>query len=178
MFELITRLVLHKQLVWGEGYVKLLNQNVVIFPFSNLLDLIRLIETSKQKKHIYLSAKKLGKEWIESLFKAYKMDTIKDQAKWGENVFTLAGFGKMQVVSWDIDKKEMIYRVHNSVIANAYGKIGKVVDVIPAGWFAGASSVFFNSDVDCVEVKCLSKGDNICEFLTATKAELKKRKLI
>lgn len=178
MFKLVAKLMLHKQLVFEAGSVKLLGQNVVIMPLSNLFDILKLLDKLHKEHEVYLTAKKLGKEWITNLLKAYKMDTIKDQTKWGENVFTLAGFGKMQVASWDVETKEMIYRVYDSTLAKMYGKIGKAVDNIPRGWFAGASSVFFKTDIDCAEVKCLSKGDDFCEFLTAPKETLRKLKLI
>lgn len=179
MFNLLLKLVLHKQLVMKDGIIKIFGKHpVVFFPLANLFYILQLVDRLKKHNELYLTSKKLGKEWIIGLLEAYKMDTIKEQAKWGENVFTLAGFGKMEVVSWDVQKKEMIYRVYDSTVAKMYGNVGRAVDHIPRGWFAGASSVFFKTDVDCVETKCLSKGDEFCEFLVAPKENLKKAKLI
>lgn len=178
MLDLFIKLVLHKQLVISDGNIKIFGtHNVTFFPLANLFYILQLIDKLKKQDELYLASKRLGNEWINGLLKAYRMDTIREQAKWGENVFTLAGFGKMKVVSWDVQKKEMIYRVYNSNIAKMYGNIGRAVDHIPRGWFAGASSVFFKSDVDCVETKCLSKGDEFCEFVAAPKESLRKYKL-
>jgi len=63
----------------------------------------------------------------------------------------------------------MVYRVNNSKLAKLYGNIGKPVDHIPRGWFAGAACVFFGKDVDAVETKCIAKGDEYCEFIIKPK---------
>jgi predicted hydrocarbon binding protein len=178
MFKLFAKLILHKQIVMKNGEIKSFGQNIVFFPLSNLFYILKLVDKLKKQDELYEMSKQLGKEWITHLLKIYKMDTIEEQAKWGENAFTLAGFGKMQVVNWNVKKKEMRYRVYNSVVARKYGNVGRTVDHIPRGWFAGAASVFFNTDVDCVEVKCLSKGDKFCEFLVAPKKTLKKAGLL
>lgn len=169
MLEIVSKLLLHKQLEFEKGSIKLLNQNVVILPLYNLCQLQRSLEKHGEIKELYLSSKELGKEWISSLFQTYKMTTIAEQARWGENVFTLAGHGEMKVKEWDTEKKLMIYQIFNSNIAKIYGKTQNAVDHIPRGWFAGASTVFFKTDVDAVEIKCMAKGDQYCEFLVQPK---------
>lgn len=169
MFEIVAQLLLHKQLRFEEGNIKLLEQNVVIFPFENLFSIQKILEDSKKTYELYLSSKELGKDWIKNLLKSYKMDTIKAQSEWGEKVFTLAGMGKMKVIKWDTKKSLMIYRAYDSIMAKYYGNTGHCVCHIPRGWFAGASCVFFKKDVDAVEIKCLSKGDDFCEFLIKPK---------
>lgn len=165
MYELITKLLLHGQLKFEEGSISLLGQDGVMVPVSNICDMQKIIEECKKGYEIYVSAKKLGQEWIRNVLMSYKMDTIDEQVKWGENVFTLAGFGKMRVKNWNVNEKTMIYNVLDSTMAKFYGNVGRCVDHIPRGWFAGASTVFFKSDVDCVETMCLAKGDEYCEFL-------------
>lgn len=169
MFKLIANLLMHKQLNFEEGSIQLLKQNVAIFPFTNLFAIQKIIEKSGKTNELYVASKELGEEWIRTLFKEYKMKTIKEQAEWGHNVFTLAGMGKMDVTDWDVKTKKMIYRVDDSIMARYYGNVGRPVDIIPRGWFAGASCVFFQTDVDAVEVKCKSKGDDYCEFIVQPK---------
>lgn len=169
MFKIVANLLMHKQLNFEEGSIQLLKQNVAIFPFTNLYYIQKIIEDSGKTQELYLAAKELGKEWIKNLFKEYEMKTIREQAEWGHNVFTLAGMGKMKVTNWDVQTKQMIYRVDDSVMAKYYGRVGRAVDIIPRGWFAGASCVFFQTDVDAVEFKCKSKGDDYCEVITQPK---------
>ncbi len=169
MFKTILDLLAHKQIKFEEGQIKLLEQNVVIFPFENLLSIQKLLEKKHGSYGLYLTSKDLGKKWIKNLFDTYNMDTIEEQARWGENVFTLAGMGKMKVLNWDSKKTTMRYRSYDSVTAQQYGSVGRPVCHIPRGWFAGASCVFFNKDVDAVEEKCLAKGDEYCEFIIKPK---------
>ncbi len=174
MFDVVAKLMFHKQLAFEEGSIKLLNQNVVIFPIVNLFDIQVAMEEVGRENKLYDSSKKLGKLWIEEIFKAYAMNTIEEQVRWGETVVTLAGFGKMKVVNWDVDKKEMIYQLHDSSLAKLYGKVGRCVDHVPRGWYAGASSAFFHDDIDCVELKCIAKDDPYCEFATGSLDNLRK----
>jgi len=118
---------------------------------------------------MYYGAKKSGREWITEIFRIYGMDTIEDQANWGEETFTLAGNGKMKVVGWDTKEAMMIYQVYDSAISKEYGKTDHAVDQIPRGWFAGAACAFFGRDVDAVETKCLAMGNELCEFLVKPK---------
>lgn len=169
MYKVILDLISHGHLKFEEGEINLLKQNVIIFPFENIFLIQKLLEKPDKTYDLYLASKKLGKDWITALFKEYKLQTIEEQAKWGENVFTLAGFGKMKVVSWDVNKKTMVYRVHNSITAKYFGKTKHPVCHIPRGWFAGAASVFFKQDVDAVETSCMSLGSEYCEFLIKPK---------
>lgn len=171
MYGTVAKLLAHRQISFEEGSVKLLKQNVAIFPFENLYTVQKLLEESGKINELYLSAKELGKKWIRALFKAYKMSKIEEQARWGEKVFTLAGMGKMKVAHWDLKKTTMIYQILDSVTAKYYGKVGRPVCHIPRGWFAGAACVFFEKDVDAVETKCVSKGDRYCEFIIKPKAD-------
>lgn len=169
MFEVVAQLLLHKQLKFEEGNIILLGQNVIIFPYENLFSIQKIIENSGKTYDLYLSSKELGKTWIKNLLRAYKMEAIKEQANWGEKVFTLAGLGKMKVLKLDVKDSTMIYRIYDSITAHHYGKTGRCVCHIPRGWFAGASCVFFKKNVDAVETKCLSKGDGYCEFIVKPK---------
>ncbi len=174
MFDVVADLMLHKQLVFGEGSIKLLNQTAVIFPLVTLFEVQKALEASNKQFELYLSSKRLGKLWIDELFRTYHMNTIEEQARWGEKAVTLAGFGKMKVMSWDTDKREMTYRLYESSMAKTYGNIGRAVDHIPRGWYAGATSTFFQEDIDAIEVKCFSKGDEFCEFIAKKPDEIAK----
>jgi len=165
MFKVILELLAHKQFRLEEGYITLFDQYGLMIPVITLVEIQKILEKNGKENILYYGAKRSGSEWIKRIFKLYKMDTIEDQVNWGEKTFTLSGNGKMKVVEWDIKKCKMIYRVYESAISKIYGKTNHPVDQIPRGWFAGASCVFFNKDVDAVETKCLAMGDDFCEFL-------------
>lgn len=171
MFKVVADLMVHKQLTFEEGAIQLFGQYGGMLPIENLVGMQKLIDNAKEEYGLYLVSKDVGKKWIKAILNAHKMDKIKDQAKWGENTFTLAGLGKMKVSHWDAEKKEMIYKIENSRIAEEYGNVGRAVDHIARGWFAGAACIFFGADVDAVETKCIAKGDKYCEFIIKPKKD-------
>jgi predicted hydrocarbon binding protein len=169
MFKDIIDLLAHKQLKFEEGYITLFDQNGLMVPVSTLVEIQKNLEKVGKENLIYIGAKKSGAVWIREIFRLYKMNTIEEQANWGEKTFTLAGNGKMKVIKWNVKESSMIYRVYESAISKEYGKSKHAVDQVPRGWFAGASCVFFNKNVDAIETKCLAKGDEFCEFVAQPK---------
>ncbi len=169
MFKAILELLAHKQFRLEEGYITLFGQNGLMVPVLTIVEIQKLLEKIGKENIFYYGAKESGAEWIRRIFKLYKMDTIKEQTTWGEKTFTLAGNGRMKVIRWNVKESTMVYRVYDSAISKVYGASDHAIDQIPRGWFAGASCVFFDKDVDVVEIKCMAKGDKFCEFLAQPK---------
>jgi predicted hydrocarbon binding protein len=46
------------------------------------------------------------------------------------------------------------------------------------GFAAGAASVLFKTNVDCIETKCIADGSKFCEFIIQEKKNLKDKKLV
>lgn len=69
-------------------------------------------------------------------------------------------------------KSEAKVFLKDSFFASAAGFTGKAECWIVAGMIAGAARIIFGKEMDCVEEKCLSKGDMRCEF--RLKPQLKK----
>ncbi|MBI2631790.1 hypothetical protein HYW75_02195 [Candidatus Pacearchaeota archaeon] len=92
-----------------------------------------------------------------------------------EGLFNINGLGKMNIVNLDNEKKEAMINITDSTIAiewlNKNKKESKnAVCTLTAGVLAGIFSYIFGGDVDCVEVSCIAKGDNICEFKVGGKS--------
>lgn len=164
MTGILAKLMLYRQIEFKDGSIKLLNQPMVMLPFKNLLYIQKLIDEKKLTYELYLTAKELGKEWMENTEKTYHMKSVREQLAWGENALNLSGWGKMRVTEWNKEKKEKICVLENSTIAEGYGNTGKVVCHLIRGWVAGSACTLFSSDVDGLETKCKSKGDAYCKF--------------
>ncbi len=76
----------------------------------------------------------------------------------------LSGWGVYEYISVDLEKKEAIIRVRNSINARGFSKKGSQVCDFLRGYFAGAFSVLCKEDLNCEEEKCINKGDPYCEF--------------
>lgn len=60
---------------------------------------------------------------------------------------------------------EVVIRLKNSFFSLSAGKTGRTECQIVAGMIAGAAPFLLGKkEFDCVETKCLSKGDSLCEF--------------
>lgn len=76
----------------------------------------------------------------------------------------LSGWGLYEYVSVDLERKEAVIRVWNSINARGFKKKGfKTCDFL-RGYFAGFFSELCHSRLDCVETKCLNEGNEYCEF--------------
>ena len=61
--------------------------------------------------------------------------------------------------------EQMMVSLNDSFIAMALGRTGKPECHIVRGLLEGTAKVVLSKDYQCQETKCLSKGDNICEFV-------------
>jgi len=78
------------------------------------------------------------------------------------------GIGNIDVTFIDSKKQKAMIQINNSTIANYYisqrKKTTVPVCVITKAVLAGAFSSFFGKDVDSEETKCMSLGENYCQF--------------
>ncbi|HKT22354.1 MAG TPA: V4R domain-containing protein [Nitrososphaerales archaeon] len=61
-------------------------------------------------------------------------------------------------------KGEMVVKLERSFFAEAVGKTGEAECYIVAGMVKGAAKVILGKEMDCIEEKCASKGDEFCQF--------------
>ncbi len=66
---------------------------------------------------------------------------------------------------------EPAVRLEDSFFATAVGVTGKAECFLMAGIVAGAAGILLNKKFNCVEEKCLCKGDPYCEFKLKEKRE-------
>ena len=88
-----------------------------------------------------------------------------------KHLFDVYGLGELEIADIDNSKKRAVLRLRKSTIGEEYVKRYKksdtVVDIIAAGVLAGIFAYVFGKKVDCVEKKCIAKGDSCCEFEVA-----------
>lgn len=79
-----------------------------------------------------------------------------------EEFFTKGGWGKIQV-EVDFTKKEALVTIKNSATARGVEAKEPVCHSI-RGFIAGVSDVMLHCSTECLETKCIAKGDPYCEF--------------
>lgn len=83
--------------------------------------------------------------------------------------YRAAGYGDIEVVSFDLEGPEIVLRGRNLFESSAARQSGiyltrRAVDHYSRGMFAGLASQVLGREVICEEMKCQFRGENICEF--------------
>ena len=180
----LQKLLFVNQFSIDKGKICLLGDNLVMLHASAILELqdideTKLYEIAKKSSLNNLvafveHAKVYGKiknviikELIELGQKIGQTDegTIKTL----EDLFNINGLGKLSINNLDNEKKEALISISDSIIALEWLEKNKkesenAVCTLTAGVLAGMFSYIFGEDVDCVEVSCKAKGDDICGF--------------
>jgi len=174
MFSVFSKLLMHKKLKFEKGEIELLDQGVSIIPLEYLISLQKSMPSENQ---LYFSAKEMGVEWFVNMYKEFKINK-QDVLDWGVKILALAGWGDIKVVKLDRVKKTYLVEAVNATEAKAYGSSNHAVDHFIRGCFAAGGTVIFDVECDCVESKCISKGDKICEFIVKPSESFDKNEIL
>jgi len=164
MLKTVTNLMLHRQLTFEEGEMRLFKRPISIIPSDLIVELQKELEKKNMENILYLAAKKVGKRWFKSMDEEYKLKT-KDVMEWGPAIISLAGWGKVIVRTKKDSKKSLIVTLEKSVNALLYGKSVTPIDHMFRGLVCGAWSYVYGENLEAVENECLAKGDKICKFI-------------
>jgi len=167
MYDIVKKLLFSRQINFEEGKIKLLDQPVAISPiliYVKILQALRKKYGKNADKIFYDASKETGKIYMSVLKEKYRMSK-NEMSKWAANSITLSGWGKVKVIKYDFSKAVSHIIVEDSTFAKTYGGSKTSTDVILQGFFAGGASSIFEKNVECKEIKCISKGDPICEFI-------------
>ena len=181
--SLLQRLLFVNQFNIINGKIEILGNRYIMLDAS---DLLVLQEIDKTKT--YATVKNMSKNNLKNLvehanvYKGIKDQSLKNIAELSKKIgktdegvirtlqslFEVYGLGKLEIINLDNDKKKVLLRVIDSSMAVAQLKKGKSktpVCTLTAGVLAGIFSYILKKDVDCAEKKCISKGEETCEFL-------------
>lgn len=83
--------------------------------------------------------------------------------------YRAAGYGEIEVVSFDREGPEVVLRGRNLFESSAARQSGiyltrRAVDHYTRGMFAGLASQILGREVICEEMRCEFRGDDACEF--------------
>ncbi|MEK6959175.1 MAG: 4-vinyl reductase [archaeon] len=139
-------------------------------PIDVLLELC-VLEDTQQRKKIYSSIKSSTKSKLLPRMSGFTHEREKEILLL-KTFLSASGWGSIDIIDMHFDSKRAIVVVENSPFANQLrGKSKFPVDVFMRGILAGAFSVFFKEDVDCVEAECFASGGERCKFIVKPIAE-------
>ena len=79
-------------------------------------------------------------------------------------VYQAAGWGRVELVEYDLYGMRIILRLYDSVECEAFKGSDKPVSQLIRGHLSGLLSGLLKADVRVMESKCIAKGDPYCEF--------------
>lgn len=183
--SLLQRLLFINQYNVIDGKIDVLGNRYIMLDAADFL-VLQDIDSTKIYRSVKDSSKNSMKELVEhaNVYKGIKDQSLKNIAdlsqkigktdegviKTLQSLFEIYGLGKLEILNLDNNNKKALLRVTNSTLANAQLKKGKsktTVCTLTSGVLAGIFSYIFKKDVDCIEMKCLAKGDSVCEFNVA-----------
>jgi predicted hydrocarbon binding protein len=101
-----------------------------------------------------------GKEFVQSLLNE---DALPEEVPtWLEVFFTQGGWGKITARA-DFANKTAIVVIDNCATARGVRSKEASCHFI-RGYIAGISEILFKASAECVETRCISKGNAFCEF--------------
>jgi len=116
---------------------------------------------------LFEMGRELGVNVIGALQKKTK-NPIK-LASWGLKHGSLLGWGRFEVSTAQLLKmatlRTMKVKVYDCFVAKALGYNGQASCDLLRGFFSGACQTLVGGKFSCEETKCLSKGDQYCEFI-------------
>ncbi|MBI4162785.1 MAG: hypothetical protein HY513_03815 [Candidatus Aenigmarchaeota archaeon] len=164
MFGIVTKLLLHKQLVFDKGRIQIFGRYSSLLPSDAFVNIQKELEQINKENIIYFSGKYSGKLWFIEMNKVFKIKS-RDVIKLGSDIVTLAGWGEAVPKKDDAKNKTVIFNLNNSIVAKFHGKSNYAIDHFFRGLLCGAMCVIFKTDMDAIETACVAKGDRKCEFV-------------
>ena len=179
MMDYFKKLFMANQAVFSKGRFIALGMPIVVYPTKML--------TRIQKDFI----KELGQDGIYDIYESSRtggMELTKEAmhvAKNGKLLISFlqklvptGGWGLIEVTEENWTSKEFIFTVKNPSFPKMYGKSKEPVCHITRGLFAGAAgSAVKDNTIECIETKCVAKGDDVCRFEIPQKTKIEKNSL-
>jgi predicted hydrocarbon binding protein len=164
MWSTLTNLVLHKQMVFGDGVIQIFGQPVVLAPLRAELNLLQDLEKRGLENVIYWNAKNAGREWFKGMSEIYGIKP-QDIMKWGPELINLGGWGTVKPFTANLQSAELDFVLLNSSFAKLYGKSSRPIDHLFRGLLTGAWENATSKPIEGVETECAAVGAKACKFI-------------
>ena len=165
MYDIVKKLLFARELSLEKGKISLLGHIIIMAPISSFIEIRKKLSKIGAAAILYKACKESGIGYMNTIIKKFSMKKPRDLIEWGMNTISLAGWGSVEIINFDEKKKRSIVRLKESEFAKNYGASKEPVDDVFRGYCAATATVVFKTDIDVIETKCLSMGNNICEFI-------------
>ena len=154
-----------------DGHLVFKGERVIIAPsgsYSKLYNrLTDIVGKGGAASALYLGSKEVSKPIYRLALKLYSEDKLKNEKTFGnalEDLMALAGYGKVEYVKIDFEKPEAIIRMRGLLTPSEIEKSDVPVCHVERGVLTGFIECITKKVCNGQEVKCVTMGDEFCEF--------------
>ncbi|NVM03339.1 MAG: hypothetical protein HWN67_13445 [Candidatus Helarchaeota archaeon] len=151
-----------------EGELILRGTRILLMPRGTLINIVEAVEdiTNREtaKEILYHAGEKMAMQFCNILSSKYNLQGIAILRAYAQIIST-RGWGLVEIQDIDTEKGMMRALVKRSLIGSRKYMEPESQDYIPAGVFAGIMEYITKMKLSCEEIKCIAKGDNVCEFV-------------
>lgn len=175
MFKLLAELLMTGEVTFEQGEIKVLKARFMLVPADLVAEFTREMAKDDEKaKWLYTSTKRIFKEkFTQEVRRKYLLDK-KKLFNWIASIAEIAGYGRIQIVDYDEKNMRGIARIYNNAICAALKPSQKAMGHIFRGMTAGVAEAAYDAQGDCIETKCIAKGDEYCEFVVRLTSDFEK----
>lgn len=165
MIDIVTSLIVSKNLEFEEGEIKLLGANICLIPPEVYLFLFKELQNNKNEKIFYNSSSESAFAWVKNLIKVSKKNSPEEIIEFLPKILNLLAYGRVTVVKSDFKNSYFEFKLSNSLFPELYGDSKQAVDLGFAGFLAGACKAMCSKNMICIEKECVSQGASDCFFI-------------
>nr|MDO8082094.1 ATPase domain-containing protein [Candidatus Freyarchaeota archaeon] len=159
------------------GVIDFLGVRMTFFPAAALPLLTKFLFEGRDHEAGYVLTRLLGEKTVRLIFnnlsEKFKLNNLEEAVTFYARLATLVGLGEITVQEYDLQKGVIRLRTLNSPICTQFKNSGKNMGAFLEGVIGGAAEVYLGPESKCKEVKCISKGDEYCEYLVTFPSEKK-----
>ncbi len=159
-----------------DGHAMLLGEFALLIPSRIFLELHELLEKNLGRREAEKIIETLGEFQVEAALERYRKrfkinkierEKLKDFLF---KLFNIMGWGGGTLNKISYEKKYAEFIMTNSTLGKKYLIVNKrkskyPIDFYIVGWLKKVFETLFGSKVKVIEIKCLAKGDQFCEFI-------------
>jgi predicted hydrocarbon binding protein len=122
---------------------------------------------------IYQATKDGSVEYNKNFIKKEGFKDKRQIINWQIRIVSMSGWGQIEIAKIDFKTDEYVAHFKASPFAKTYGKTTYPIDFLVCGFIAGGFSASLGKELECIETKCIAKGDPYCEFFVSTPNKIK-----
>ena len=152
-----------------DGEIKVWDIPMNIIPTFVLRDwqkqMINDFGYKKAFEKVYQATKTGSDEYNQNFIKKEGFRDKRQIINWQTRIVSMSGWGEIEIAKIDFEKDEYTAHFKEIPFAKTYGKTTYPVDFLVCGFIAGGFSASLKKELECLETKCVAKGDPYCEFV-------------